>query len=116
MNQSSVLTLTLATAVLPQLHEAREESSRPCLSLHEQVSALVTRFLTAPITPASTLDFETSLQQVLAECGRLVVKATPNLIPPENPQDPPNHSQRDPQHNARNNAKSRNRSGIGTLF
>ena len=116
MNQSSVLTLTLATAVLPQLHEAREESSRPCLSLHERVSALVARFLTAPITPAATLDFETSLQQALAECGRQVVQATFNLIEPEDPQDAPKHTRRDRQDYARKNAKSRNRSGIATLF
>ena len=109
MNQSSVLTLTLATSVLPQLQAAREESSRPCLSLHERVSALVARFLTAPITPAATLDFETSLQQALAECGRQVVQATFNLIEPEDPQDAPKHTRRDRQDYARKNAKSRNR-------
>src|SRR4051812_41740409 len=108
MTQSSVLTLALATAVLPQLQAALEESSGPCVSLHEQVSALVARFLTAPITPASTLDFETSLQQVLAECGRLVVQAAFNHIEPEDPQDAPKHSQRDRQGYARKNAKSRN--------
>src|SRR5215831_13366042 len=112
MNQSGVLTLTLATTVLPQLHEAREDSSRPCLSLHEQVSALVARFLTAPITPASTLDFETSLHQVLAECGRQVVQAAFNHRSEEHPQDTPKHTQRDRQDYTRKNAKSRNRSGI----
>src|SRR4051794_40378815 len=116
MTQSSVLTLALATAVLPQLQAALEESSDPCVSLKEQVSALAARFLTAPITPASTLDFETSLQQLLAECGRLVVQAAFHHIEPENPQDAPKHAQRDRQDYSRKNQKSKNRGGIATLF
>ena len=116
MTQSSVLTIALATAVLPRLQAALEESSGPCVSLKEQVSALAARFLCAPITPASTLDFETSLQQLLAGCGRLVVQAAFNHIEPENPQDAPKHTQRDRQDYSRKNAKSRNRCGIATLF
>jgi hypothetical protein len=116
MTQSSVLTLVAATAVLPQLHDALEDSSHPCVSLQEQVSTLVARFLCTPITPASTLDFETSLQRLLAECGRLVVQAAFNHIEPENPQDAPKHTQHDRQDYSRKNAKSRNRGGIATLF
>src|SRR3954469_8266819 len=116
MTESSVLTLAVATAVLPQLQDALENSSRPCLSLPEQVAALLARFLMAPLTPASTLDFETSLQQVLAECGRQIVQAVFNHIEPEDPQDAPKHTQRDRQVYARKNAKSRNRSGVATLF
>ena len=116
MTQSSVLTLTLATTVLPQLQAALEQSSRPCDSLKEQVEALVARFLSAPITPAATLDFETSLQQLLTECGRLVVQATFNQVEAENPQDAPKHSQCDRQDYLRKNSKSRNRGGIATRF
>src|SRR4051812_9438145 len=116
MNQSSVLPLALATAVLSQLQPALEESSLPCASLQEQVSALVARFLCSPITPTSTLDFETSLRRLLAECGRLVVQAAFNHIEPENPQGAPKHTRRDRQDYARKNAKSRNRGGIATLF
>jgi hypothetical protein len=116
MTQSSVLTLAVATAVLPQLQVALEQSSRPCVSLQEQVSALAAGFLTAPITPASTLDFETSLQRLLAECGRQVVQAVFNHVEPEDLQDAPKHAQRDRQDYARKNAKSRNRGGIATLF
>ena len=89
MTQSSVLSLAVATAVLPQLQAALEQSCHPCLSLREQVFALVARFLTAPITPGSTLDFEAALQQLLAECGRLVVQTVVNHIEPEKPQDAP---------------------------
>jgi hypothetical protein len=116
MTQSSVLTLALATSVLPQLQAALEQSCCPCLSLKEQVSALVVRFLTSPITPASSLDFETSLQRLLAECGRLVVQAVFNLAEPEDPQDAPKHTQRDRQDYSRKNHKSKNRGGIATLF
>ena len=41
MTQSSVLSLAVATAVLPQLQAALEQSCHPCLSLREQVFALV---------------------------------------------------------------------------
>src|SRR3954452_9698538 len=103
MTQSSVLTLALATSVLPQLQAALERSCCPCDSLKEQVSALVARFLTAPLTPASTLDFETSLQQLLTECGRQIVQAVFNQVEPENPQDAPQHTQRGRQDYARKN-------------
>jgi hypothetical protein len=116
MTESSVLTLALATAVLPQLHAALEESSQPCDSLRAQVSALAARFLCAPITPASTLDFETHLQRLLAECGRLVVQAAFNHIEPQDPHDAPKHSQRDRQVYSRKNTKSNNRGGIASLF
>src|SRR5437763_13156048 len=86
------------------------------VALIEQVSTLVAGFLCTPIAPAATLDFETSLQRLLAECGRLVVQATFNHIEPENPQDAPKHTQHDRQDYARKNAKSRNRGGIATLF
>jgi hypothetical protein len=116
VNQSSVLTLALATTVLPQLQAALERSCCPGVSLKEQVSALVVRFLTVPITPASSLDFETSLQRLLAECGRQIVQAVFNHVEPENPQDAPKHTQRDRQDYSRKNQKSKNRGGIATLF
>jgi hypothetical protein len=115
MTQSSALSLAVATAVLPQLQAALEQSCHPCLSLREQVFALATRFCTAPITPGSTLDFEDSLQQLLAECGRLVVQAVCNHIEPENPQGAPKHTQRDRQDYSRKTDKSRNRGGSATL-
>jgi hypothetical protein len=115
MTQSNVLTVALAT-VLPQLHAALEQSSRPCVRLQEQVQALAARFLGAPLTPASTLDFETSLQHLLAECGRQIVESVFNHIEPEKPQDAAKHVERDRQDYSRKNAKSKNRSGIATLF
>jgi hypothetical protein len=116
MTQSSVLALTLATAVLPQLQPARAESAQICLCLSEQISTLLVAFLCAPITPAATLDFENRLRQLLDECGRLVVQATFNRIEPDQPQDAPKHTQRDRHDYARKNAKSPLRDGLATLF
>jgi hypothetical protein len=106
----------VATAVLGQLQAALAQSSQPCVSLQEQVSALAARFLSAPITPASTLEFETSLQGLLVECGRQVVGAVFNQIEPEVPQDAPKHITRDRQDYSRKNHKCTNRGGIATLF
>src|SRR5436305_273672 len=116
MAQSSVLTLALATSVLPQLQAALEQACCPCVCLKEQLSALVARFLTAPTTPASTLDFEASVHLLLVECGRQVVQAAFNHIEPADPQDAPKHTQRDRLDYSRKNAKSCNRGGIATLF
>src|SRR6266568_5422422 len=94
MTQSSVLTLAVATAVLQQLQAVLALSSQPCLHLSEQVAARSARFLSGPITPASTLDFENGLRELLDECGRLIVQSVFNQIEPENPQDAPKHTER----------------------
>ena len=116
MPQSSVLTLSVATAVLGQLQAVLDSSSQPCLDLHQQVAALTAGFLGAPITPAATLDFETALRRLLDECGRLILQSVFNHIEPEDPQDAPKHMQRDRQDYSRKNQKSPNRGGIATLF
>src|SRR3954465_8769796 len=105
MTQSSVFAMTVATAVLPELQPILEESTQPCLRLSEQISALLTRYLCAPITPASTLAFENELRTALDECGRLVVQSAFNRIEPEDPHDAPKHTQRDRQDYSRNNDK-----------
>ena len=116
MTQSSVLALGVATAVLQQLQAVLALASAPCLALSEQVAALTARFLSAPITPQATLDFEKDLRRILDECGRLVLQSVFNHIEPENPQDAPKHTQRDRQDYLRKNQKSRHRGGIATLF
>jgi hypothetical protein len=116
MTQSSVLALGVATAVLQQLQAVLAFSSAPCLNLSEQIATLTARFLSAPITPAATLDFEKDLRRLLDECGRLVVQSVFNHIEPENPQDAPKHTQRDRQDYSRKNQKSPTRGGIATLF
>src|SRR5260370_42139630 len=116
MTQSSVLTIAVATAVLQQLQAVLALSSAPCLCLSEQISTLTARFLSGPITPAATLDFENDLRLLLDECGRLVLQSVVNHIEPSNPQDAPKHTQRDRQDYSRKNQKSPTRGGIATLF
>jgi hypothetical protein len=116
MTQSSVLTLALATTLVQQLQAILAIPSAPCRCLSEQIATLAARFLAAPITPASTLDFEISLRRLLDECGRLVFEAVVNHIEPEDPQDAPKHTQRDGQDYVRKNQKSATRGGIATLF
>src|SRR4051812_33150216 len=106
MPQSSVFTLTVATAVLGQLQALLDRSSQPCLDLRNQVSALAAQFLSAPITPAATLDFENALRQLHDECGRLILQSVFNQVEPSNPHDAPKHTQRDRQDYARKNQKS----------
>jgi hypothetical protein len=113
---SSISVLALTTLVLQHLQSAAEQSAKPCVLLREQVTALTTRFLSAPPTPASTLEFETSLLHLLTECGRLIVEDVLNHIEPQPPQEAPKHTQRDGQDYSRKNEKSRNRGGIATLF
>src|SRR3954447_20681723 len=116
MTQSSVLAMTVATAALQQLQPILEESTQPCLRLSEQMSALLTRYLCAPITPASTFAFETDLRKLLDGCGRLVVQSVFNHIEPEDAQDAPKHTQRDRQDYSRKNDKSPVRGGVATSF
>jgi hypothetical protein len=110
------LALGVATAVLQQLQAVLSLSAGTCLGLSEQVSTLTARFLSMPITPASTLDFETALRGLLDECGRLVLQSVFNHIEPERPQDAPKHTQRDRQDYSRKERKSATRGGIATLF
>jgi hypothetical protein len=116
MTQSSVLPLGVATVVLQQLQAVLALASAPCLGLGEQIAALTARFLSAPITPATTLGFENDLRRLLDGCGRLVLQAVFNHIEPEDPQDTPKHTQRDRQDYVRRNHKSPARGGIATLF
>jgi hypothetical protein len=114
--QSIVFPVTAATVVIQEIQAILELSSQPCLSLREQLDALTSRFLCQPITPASTLEFEEGLRQILAECGRLVLQSIFNHIEPETAQDAPKHTQRDGQDYCRKNEKTPTRGGIATLF
>jgi hypothetical protein len=116
MNQSSVLPLALATALLQPLHQLLALSAQPCHALGEQVAALITRFFTTPLTPATTYDFENQLRGLLDDCGRLILQTVYNHLEPDNPQDAPKHTRRDRQDYVRKNDKTRNRGGIATLF
>ena len=116
MSQSMVSALAVATALIQELQPLLALSSQPCLRLSEEIPTLIARYLSGPITPASTFDFENDLRLLLDECGRVVVEIVFNHIEPENPQDAPKHTRRDRQDYSRKNQKSPNRGGIATLF
>jgi len=116
MTQSSVFTFGVATALVGQLQATLALSTPACQALAEQVATLTARFLSAPITPAATLDFENDLHQLLRGCGRLIVESVYNHIEPENPADAPKHTQLDRQDYVRKNHKSPTRGGVATLF
>jgi hypothetical protein len=116
MHYFSILTLALTTAVLQQHKAILDRSSASCLSLREQISALIHRFHLEPITPASTCAFENALRDLLDECGRQVLESVFNDVEPQSPEDAPKHLERDGQDYSRKNQKSRTRGGIATLF
>ena len=81
MAQSSLLALGVATAVLQQLRAVLALATAPCLTFSEQIACLTTRFLSAPITPAATLDFEKDLRRLLDESGRLGERQGERYLP-----------------------------------
>jgi hypothetical protein len=102
--------------VLAELQAILALSSQPCLGLRGQVETLSACFLSQPITPFATLEFENALRKILDECGRRVAEAVYNHIEPPTPQDAPKHRQRDGQDYCRKNQKSPTRGGVATLF
>jgi hypothetical protein len=116
MNQSSVLPLALATALLQPLHHVLALSAGPCQELRDRVAALITRFYTSPLTSATTYDFENDLRALLDECGRHILQTVFNHLEANDPQDAPKHTRRDRQDYVRKNHKTPNRGGIATLF
>jgi hypothetical protein len=116
MTQSSIVPLLLATTIAQQLQAVLDRAQAPCLDLKACLDALLVGFLSQPITPAATLDFEISLRRLLDECGRSIVESVFNHIEPEKPQDAPKHTERDRLDYVRKNEKSRTRGGIATLF
>ena len=73
-------------------------------------------FVTQPITPAATLDFENDLKDSGDECSRQVMEIVLNSIEPDSPEDMPRQVELESQQYSRKKSKTNNRGGIGTLF
>jgi hypothetical protein len=116
MTHSTVLPLTLATVILGQLHQTAHLAATPCQQLHQHVLQRLALFFAQPLTPLATCDLEHDLQQLLDECGRLILEAVLNHLEPTEAGDAPKHTQRDGQDYCRKNHKSISRGGIATLF
>jgi hypothetical protein len=97
MQDSNLFGLFLATGIASDLVRISEQSRSVCEPLLEEIDELVAAFLTQPITPQATFDFETALEDRLREAGRRTVEVVFNQY-------------------SRKNNKTKNRGGIGTLF
>lgn len=76
---------------------------------------LVQQFAMRPVTPESTFEFENSLSEHLRETGRQIMQVVLNRIEPDATQ-MPKQIESEEYAFSRKNAKTRNRSGIGTTF
>jgi hypothetical protein len=81
----------------------------------DNIGRLVQAFLSQPVTPQSTLDFENALQDVLRQIGRQAVATAYNSVEPDDPGEMPKQAEFEQQF-SRKNAKTNNRGGIGTVF
>lgn len=94
------------------LDEAR--ASRETLS--GDIDRLVAAFLTQPVTPEATMQFETALQECLREAGRGIVEVVYNHLEADGSDEMPRRLEFDGHEYSRKNGKTNNRGGVGTLF
>jgi len=116
MQDSNLFGLFLATGIASDLVRISEQSRSVCEPLLEEIDELVVEFLTQPITPQATFDFEAALQDRLREAGRRTVEVVFNQIEADDAQSAPPRVEWEDQEYSRKNNKTKNRGGIGTLF
>ena len=73
-------------------------------------------FLTQPVDPHATFEFEKDLERLLREMGRRIVEVVYNRLESERPESLPKRFVDQQQEYSRKNEKTNNRGGIGTLF
>ncbi len=116
MQQNNLSQLFLATVVAFDLVRISEQCRSVRESLLEGIDELVLQFLTQPITPQATFDFETALEDLLREIGRQSMEVVLNQIEADDAQGVPQRVEREGQEYRSKNKKTKNRSGIGTVF
>jgi hypothetical protein len=116
MQQNNLSQLFLATVVAFDLVRISEQCRSVRESLLEGIDELVLQFLTQPITPQATFDFETTLEDLLREIGRQTMEVVLNQIEADDAQGVPQRVEREGQEYRSKNKKTKNRSGIGTVF
>jgi len=114
--------VSLIAGDLLRIRRVEEEVQSAAQSRLENIDRLVRAFVSQPVTPQATLDFENGLQDELREIGRLTVEIAYNslepnvdVIAPDSPE-MPKQVEFDGQQYSRKNAKTNNRGGVGTLF
>jgi len=116
MRHGNLFGLFLATGIASDLARVTDECRSAIEPLLEEMDSLVVAFLSQPITPEATFDYETALQNRLREAGRRIVEIVFNQIEAADAQSVPPRVERDGQEYSRKNNKTKNRGGIGTLF
>ncbi|OWK37595.1 hypothetical protein [Fimbriiglobus ruber] len=96
MTFSIPLTLAMATCAVPSDADAPGHPDRTlddlCATSRDQLQALVNAFLSEPITPARTQQFEHDIQLALRALGRVVVHYSYNRVEPAAVANQPRHA------------------------
>jgi hypothetical protein len=110
MTLSIPLTLVMATCAASSESDAPAHPDRTlgdrCTASGEQLRALVDAFLSEPVTPARTQQFEHDVQDALRALGRHVVHDTYNHVEPAAIADQPRHAQFERERYTRVGAKT----------
>ena len=108
--------LMLAIMVAADLQGIFEECRDASESIVEELLQRVVVFLTQPVDPHATFEFEKDLERLLREMGRRIVEVVYNRLESERPESLPKRFVDQQQEYSRKNEKTNNRGGIGTLF
>ena len=116
MQNSNLCGLFLATLIGGDFGQVCEECREACEGLQDKIDGLVVGFLSQPITPERTFEFETSLAEESREVCRRIVEVVYNRIEGVDAESMPRRTEWDGQEYSRKSQKTNNRGGVGTLF
>lgn len=92
------------------------ETRRAVKSLAEDLEQLLCTFLTGPLTPQTTYQFESALRDRLRESGRDIVGTVYNRLESDHADAMPKQVHFAEHDYSRKNGKTKNRGGVGTVF
>jgi len=116
MQDSNLCGLFVATLIGGEFGRICEECREACAPLQDKIDGLVAGFLSQPITPERTFEFETSLAEEVREVCRQMLEIVYNRIEGVDAESMPRRIEWDGQEYSRKSHKTNNRGGIGTLF
>ena len=116
MHNNNHYGLVLAILVAGELQEVEEECRDAWEAIRAEVIQRITVFLSQPVSPQATYEFEKDLERLLREMGRRILEVVYNRLEPEEPESLPKRFAEKQQEYSRKNEKTNNRGGVGTLF
>ena len=116
MGKNTHYGLVLAIVVAAELQGIVGECRDASETVLEEVLRRIAAFLSQPVSPHGTYEFEKDLERLLRQVGRRIVEVVYNRLEPEEPQRLPKRFVEHEQEYSRKNEKTNNRGGIGTLF